>query len=317
MTIDGVTLSYLVRDVWLPQLSQNVFYNTWMFDQSYFPIVDSPGGAAIQVPVEYSVSTNVGTFAYDDAMVAPYTSNHIKGYFNKDHFQESVRTFGVYEDYLANGSGNQLPSLDYIRKAFEGGMLNLRDKITTTVIADLESQIDSSSAWSDASLTRSTYSLAAYEETTSTALTIAHMEAMVDALLTPTGSYGQVVRGPEELLIMMPRNLLRTLATASTGVAYNATFQNWIVSAQDTRPVDLGRLMNLKTFEGIEMAVVNDMTSSVVLCVHKPSIKIYRTKDITPIPKSEAAYTNLWQLVGSFNIVAENPRSHAKLSAKS
>lgn len=315
MVMAGETFSTLVREVWWPELMVTHFRNFWMFDQNYFEMVPALGGSAINAGYEYTVSSNVGTYNYDDSMVEPYSSSQVKAYFNKDHFQEAVRIFGVYKDYLSNG-GSETAALDYARKSLEGGMLNLRDKITTTMISDLETQVDSSTAYSDASLSRTTYaSLKSYEEATSTALGMAHLEDAVEALMTHV-TYGQGVRSEQDLLWMVPRNQLTNLSRLVTGQAYNASFFQMMTSTQDMGPADAGRVFRTKTFEGIDIVSVPDMTTTVLLCLHKPDVKIVETRPFTIKEKSETADTELYQLTAAYNAVAKRPGNHAKLSGK-
>lgn len=315
MAMAGVTFSTLVREVWWPELMSTHFLNNWMFDQTVFETIPALGGSAINAGYEYAVSSNVGTYNYDDSMVEPYTSSQVKAYFNKDHFQEAARIFGVYKDYLSNG-GSETAALDYTRKTLETAVLNLRDKITTTMISDLEGQIDSSTAYSDASLSRTTYaSLKSYEEATSTALTMAHLEDLVEALMTHV-TYGQGVRSEQDLIWMVPRNQLTNLSRLVTGQAYNASFFQMMTSTQDMGPADAGRAFRTKTFEGIDIVSVPDMTTTVLLCCHKPDVKIVETRPFTIKEKSETADTELYQLTAAYNIVAKRPGNHGKLSGK-
>jgi hypothetical protein len=101
-----------------------------------------------------------------------------------------------------------------------------------------------------------------------------------------------------------------------TGQAYNASFFQMLTSTQDMGPADAGRVMRTKAFEGIEIAVVPDMTTTVILLVHKPDVKVYETRPLTIVEKSEKADTQLWHLTGSWNAIAERPGNHAKLSGK-
>lgn len=314
MTMPGVTYSTLVREVWTPELQTTVFYNNWMFDGSRFPVVRAPAGSTISSGYEYAITSNVGTYNYDDPMVDPFTSSQVKAYFNKDHFQESARSFNVYRDYLAGGG--ETGDLSMERQAITTATKNLLDKVTTTMISDLESQIDSSDAYSDASLSRTTYAtLKSYEEATSTALTLAHIEDMIEALMTHT-TYGQGVRSETDLLLMVPRNQLTNLSRLVTGTAYNSSFFQFMTSTQDMGPADAGRVMRTKAFEGVEIVSVPDMTTTVLLCVHKPDVAIYETRPLTITPKTEAADTELALLTCAYNCICKRPGNSGKLSDK-
>jgi len=315
MATPGNTYSTLVREVWTPQLETTVFFNNWMFDGSMFPVVDAPGGTTISTGYEYLISSNAGTFNHDDPMVEPFTSSQIRAYFNKDFFQESARTFDQYVDMMANG-GTEPANFAPIQKSLETATKNLLDKTTTTMIADLEAQIDSASTYSDALLSRTTYAtLKSYEETSSTGLTIAHLEDMVEAIMTHT-TYGQQVRSEQDLLFLFPRNQLTNLSRLSGGQAYNADLWHMTTSTQNMGPADAGRVFRTKQFEGIPIQVVPDMTNTVILCVHRPDITIYRNRALRITPKSELADTQLAMLSCGYNAICKCPGNSGKLSAK-
>lgn len=315
MAMAGNTYSTLLNEVWTPALETTVFRNNWMFDGSRFPILDSPGGSTVSTGYEYAITSTTGTYNYDDPMNEPFSSSQVRAYFNKDHYQEAARIFNVYLDYLKNG-GTKPAGFETQMHELESAAKNLLDKMTTTMIADVEGQVDSSSAYSDASLSRTTYAtLKSYEETTSTALTLAHLEDMIEALMTHV-TYGQNVRSETDLLLMLPRNQVTNLSRLVTGQAYNASFFEMITSTQDMGPADAGRVMRTKQFEGIEIVVVPDMTTTVLLCVHKPDVKIWRHRPLTIVEKSEAADTQLFHLTAGYNAIVHRPGNSGKLSAK-
>jgi len=311
MAMAGNTFSTLLREVWTPELLTTVFQNSFMFDQSIFPVVQPPGGSTISTGYEYSISSNTGTYQFDDPMVEPFASSQVKAYFNKDHFQEAARVFNVYLDYNKNG-GTEPATFDAVRHSLKTAAENLVDKMSTTMIADLEAQVDSASAYSDASLSRTTYAtLKSYEETTSTGLTLAHMEDLVEALMTHT-TYGQNVRSTSDLVWFMPRNQLTNLSRLVTG-ASNFQFN---AASDGQSSIDGGRVQRVATFEGIDIVSVPDMTTTVLLCLHKPDVKIYQTRGLTVVEKEEKADTMLWMLTAAYNAIVHRPGNSGKLSAK-
>ena len=311
MAVPGNTFSDLVREVWTPELKQTIWFNSWMFDQSLFQIKPSPGGRTISTGYQTAVSSNVGTYAYDEPMPEPYTSTEVKAYFNKDWFQEAARVFKQYLDSMKNGGTE--PQFDAVRNSIEVAMKNIRDKISTTMIADLITQIDSSTAYSDASLSRTTYaSLKSYEEATSTALTLAHMEDMVEAIDDHV-TYGQTVGDlAAECVFLMPRNQLTNLSRLATG----ASAFEFTSSTQNPADIDVGRVHRVAKFEQIPIVVVPDMTSTVILLVHKPSTIVYETRPFEIEEKDEPADTMLWHLTAAYNIVCHSPGNSGKLSGK-
>jgi len=313
MAMAGNTYSTLLREVWTPHLQTTVFQNHWMFDGSRFPIVKAPPGSTIPSGYEYALTSNTGTYQYDDPMVVPFTSSQIKAYFNKDAFQESARTFNVYRDYLAGGGEPGDFAME--KQSIASATANLLDKVTTTMITDLEGQIDAGDNYSDAGLARATYAtLKSYEDTGVGDLALGDLEDMIEALMTHT-SYGQNVRSESDLLLLVPRNQLTNISRLETGVAYNTFYNHMNTSSQDMGPMDAGRVFRTKSFEGVEIVVVPDMTTTTILCVHKPDVAIYETRPLTITPKSEAADTELALLTCSYNIVCKRPGNSAKLSA--
>lgn len=310
MALSGQTFSTIKREVWTPELQNAIWYNHWLFNQSYFKMETPPAGDTIPTGYEYSVTTNTGTYTYDQAMVDPYSTSQIKAYFNKDSYQESTRSFNMH---IENRQGTyETGVIDAERKNIEGGVKNLLDKAHTTMWADFEGQIDSSTAYSDASLSRTTYAtLKSYEETTATALTLAHMEDLLEALESRS-TYGLGVTNYNDLLICMPRNQLTNLARLALGTAALTITDHVGTSGA----IDAGRIFRTKQFEGLTIQVVPEMTSTVVLVVYKPDVVIFENRKLKITEKTENADTNLNLLTAGYNMIAMNPNNHAKLSAK-
>ena len=72
----------------------------------------------------------------------------------------------------------------------------------------------------------------------------------------------------------------------------------------------------MASFNGVDIITVPDMTTTVLLLLHKPDCKIYKTRGLTITEKQEAADTQLWQLTCAYNAVVQNPKNSAALTAK-
>jgi hypothetical protein len=309
MAVPGQTYDYLVRNVWQPELYATHFRNFWLFNDSRFPFKPALGGDTISQPYEYAVSTNVSTFQYDDPMVEPFSTSDIRAYFNKQSFQEAARLFLTKMHYRANG-GYQIP-VDEVRETLDGATKNLRDLVTTTILTSLESQIDAANTYSDAALTRATYGMTSYEEDTATALTITHLEDMVEALMQHT-TYGLDVRSRDDLLWLMPENQKTNISRLATGGQY---FE-FNASSDSTANIDGGRQYRTASFDNIEIMTVPEMTSTTILLVHKPDIVVWQTEPFMIEEKTELAHTRLWKLTDGYNLEVKRPANHGKLSAK-
>lgn len=313
MATPGQTYDYLVRNVWQPELYTIHFRNYWLFDDSRFTFEPAPGGDVISQTYEYAVSSNVGTFQYDDPMVEPFTTSMIRAYYNKQSFQESARLFLTKMHYRSNG-GYEIP-VDDVRKVLNDGTLNLRDKVTTTLLTSLESQIDGSNTYSDAALVRATYGMASYADTTSTTLAISQLEDAIEGLMTHT-TYGKTIRSKSDLMILLPENQRTNLSRLSTDSPSGSTFFNMSSSTQDMGPIDAGRAFRTQFFDGIELMSVPEMTSTTIVILHKPDVVVWQTEPFMIEEKPELAHTRLWKLTDGYNIEIKNPANHAKLTNK-
>ena len=310
MTIAGVTYDTLKREVWRPELQNAIFDNFWFFDQSVFKKVSPQDGDTIATGYETSVSTNAGTYDYDDAMVEAYTSTQVKAYFTKDSFQETARAFNQLLRKRGEG-GYEVKGLNARKRIIERAARNLKDRVMTTMLTDAESQVSSSSAYSDASLSRTTYAtLRSYQEDTTTDLTLGHLEDAIEALETHT-TYGLGVQSYQDLVILAPRNQITNLARLALGTAA-LTLTNQIPDG----PIDAGRVFRTKVFEGIDVIPVADMTTTTIMILHKPDVTVYMGSDLTITPKDEPADTELNLLTMDCNVVIENPNNHAILTSK-
>jgi hypothetical protein len=312
MTVPGNTYSTLLLEAWEAELESTLFFNDFMFNNSIFTKTESPSGSTISTGYEYSVSTTTGTFDYDDPMNDPFTLSHVRAYHNKDWYQEAARIFGQYVDMTRPGAQ---VSLDQAKHEIEIGTKNLIDIATTTMWSDVETNATGTSTYSDASLTCSTYDMTPYAETTSTALTLAHMEDAEEALLTHT-TYGNKVRGREDLVWCLPANQLTNLSRLGSGVAYNASFFQMSASSQDPSAIDAGRQFRTASFNGVPLVVVPDMTTTTLLLLHKPDCVLYQHRPFTIKEKSELADTMLWHLTIGCNAVVKNPKNQASLTSK-
>lgn len=301
------TFATILRDVYTPKLINTVFKDTTLLDGSIVPIVTPEAGGTISTGYTYAQTSNGGSYAYDAAAPDSDSSSQVKASFNKDPYQSLMRTFNVYRDWHAGGAGNET-NTHYVMEAMAGGVRNHRDLVNTALIADLEAQIDAANTYSDTALVRATYDMVSYEEDTSTALTLAQMEDLMEALDAGT-SYGRTT--PDQAAWFMPRNQITNYgrlgasASSSTPLVFNTSDTN-----------DPGVITKAGSFEGVPIYHIPGMTSTTILYVNLERVKIYETRGLTITPKSELADTELFHITSSYNIVADSPKFHGKLSAK-
>lgn len=320
MAIPGFDDTALQSDAYLAKAESVLYYDNWLFDQNIIEQVGPPGcpsGPNINFGIEYSHTSNGGTFTYAEAMPESDDTAAVAAYFTKTGYQKAARTYGMLQAQEA-GFGNRLPysqnSVSDIA-AIEKTAKKLRAVITAAVILEFETQIDSSGTFSDAALTRSTYSLASYEDTSGGALTLAHLE---DAIESGQGStYGGVTDPMLEYDILLPRNQMTNLGrlgAANVGESFNEANFLAMVRMDESKPIDAGRITRTKTFEGINLRVVPGMTSTVILILRRGTNSVYTWWNLEVEPKDVSAKQHLYLLTMGVNGVCRVPTHNLKIS---
>lgn len=293
-----------------PVAVQNFYMNNWWFTQPYFEVVGPgsvPGGSRITFPIDYSITSNAAAFTRGDAMPASDVVNNIQAYFTKDWYQASAKISGIDKVEMA-GAGSEIP-LSLESKAVAAAATNLRDVVCNAIGADLLTQIDHTGNFSDAALSRSTYSLTSGGSDISGALTLAAMEDAIEAAQDVT--YGPT---PEsDLVWLMPRNQLTNLSRLTSNLGYQTTFAMMTTALDSTGNIDGDRAHRNGTFGGVPIAIVPDLTNTEILLCKRSSIKIFVSQDVTIEEKSAPEFADRYLLTMSANIVCMDPTHNLKL----
>jgi hypothetical protein len=154
--------------------------------------------------------------------------------------------------------------------------------------------------------------LASFEEGTSTAVTLVHLEDMIEALEDTT--YGPIPAS--EMVILLARNQLTNISRLSSNLAYNATFGALTTSTDPGTPIDAGRAFRNVSFNGVPIIVVPGFSTTDIVCTAKSNIKIFYHHDIEVISKDTAEFADLYHVVGGANLVVLDPLRAGKLSSK-
>jgi hypothetical protein len=307
MALTGSQFTVYRNEDYVTEVTNNVFHNSWVLDQRFFDVVgpgESPGGASIDFIIDYSETTNAGTFTVGTPMPDEDTTNSIRAYFNKDYYHASAKTYKILKNQMiVNRNGTNVP-INPDQKAIDKASKNLIDVISTTCYADLATQVDSAAAFSDASLTRATYGIAASETAVGGVQTLAHLEDAVEQMEDVT--YGPVQH--DDILIMMPRNQLTNHSRLVSGAAY----RELNASADGSGYIDGGSVSRISTFDGVDIMVVPDMTTTEILVVQKSAIKVFVHMALDVVYKDLKEAADSWYLTMGVNIVNTNPRSGVK-----
>jgi len=309
MTLSGETFTSYLRTNVLPVAEETIFFNNKMLDGSIFETVgpaQCPGGDSIDWIIDTSVSTNAAAYVLGDPMPTPDTTTTVVPYVTKDMFQASAKTYDIYRAYQANG-GAYAPLGDQDTKAIQMASRSLRDLCVTTMITDLIALVDSTSAFGDGSLSRTTYAaLASYEAGAISTLAKADLDTAIENMLGVT--YGPVAL--EDMVWLMPVNQLFNLAdVAGAGLVYN----EYSTSSAAGGTLDVENTHRMKSYGGIPIVVVPDMTSTNMLLLNRKKVKVYNWMALEITPKDVAAAEQSWLLKFGANVVVTDPRKQAKL----
>ena len=310
----GFDLTAFRRNEYLPIVQNVIYKSSWWHTQNVFEIIPQsgcPGGNRIPWGVEYSSTSNGGSFTRGDAMAASDTLVGCTAYQTKDWFQHTAKVSGIDKAEMSGG-GSEV-AMDLTSKAIGAATRNLIHDMETAFAADFVALIDAASnTFSDAALTRSTYGLASYEETTSAAVTLAQLEQLMEELGSNT--YGPIPR--EEMVLCMVEGQVWNVARLSSNLAYNATFAALSTSTNPNDPIDGGRAFRNLSFNGVPIVVIPNMSTTDIVCTSRNNVKIYYHHDIEVISKDTAEFADLYEIVGGANLVVLDPLRAGKLSAK-
>jgi hypothetical protein len=310
MTITGDQFTVYRNEAYLTKVINNVYHNSWVLDQRFFEIVPPagcPGGASIDEIIDYAVSTNAATYSIGTPMPTPDSISSVRAYFNKDYYHASSKTYGITRSQQNVNYNGQNVAMEPNAKAMEAAQKNLIDLISTTAYTDLASQVDSTTAYSDASLSRTTYSIASYEASTVGALALADLEDAIEAMEDVT--YGVVPR--ENQVIMMARNQLTNLSRLVTGAQYNE-----LVTTQSDTRADAGRTRLTTHFDGVPILVVPDQLTTEILIVDRTKVKVFVHRALEMVTLNEANLkedANATYLMMGLNLINTDPKRACKL----
>lgn len=176
--------SQLLREVVTPEVMETVFVKE--YDQlKQIATEDNRqfGGASITVPVRTSISSNAAAYDKSDVNPAAGTFVGVDATWTKVYHHTAFEVHGIDKSQAMNGGQPSIANLIQDAAAMEMDQLMevIYDSVWTQVRADIDS---SGTAYSDASLSRSTYAtLASTEETTDTPITLQLLRTHANTVL--------------------------------------------------------------------------------------------------------------------------------------
>ncbi len=256
--------SQLLREVIQPNIMESVF-TKFLNDLKAIGTEDNVkrGGASITIPIRTSISSNAA--AYDKTDVDPVAGTFVAvdATWTKVYQHCAAEVHGI--DISQAGQGGNPSVTDLITDAILMETGQLQELIFDAILTQWKADIDSSSAYSDASLNRTTYpTLASTEEDTNTQITIALMRAHSNAVRLNKNS------GPKTGF-----QFVMETATEEAFTPKVAALHGW--NLNDTRrgqEVDLG-YQAINSFEGQLIYSPPGLTTGDIFYGRKEDFKIH------------------------------------------
>jgi hypothetical protein len=297
-----------LQQAYVPKVTANILRNNFWFSQPYFEIVPAsacPGGPAINLLIETAHTSTAASYTQGDASVAAGTLAQKRAYFNKDYWQDTQEVFYDTMSQISGVNGT-VADVSPEGKCISTAVANLVDIMGSAFLADLATQVDSTTALGDGSLARvandiASYEFDAYSGGANGALTRGMLSNAIEAL--------QDLQVPSNDMVILCPSGQHTNIANFTGVAYS----EFVVDAQSASPVDVGNKFRTLTFEQIPIAIVPNMTTTELMIVRKSAVKIYQHREITVDPLGLAGASQKWLAFCGANIVNSDPRRAAKL----
>jgi hypothetical protein len=294
----------LIQRVMKPSIYDTVFQKTVDDLTAIFGVNESVyEGDRITESFKTSITTSAGAYTKADVNPPSFDQEFVKPYWTKVQYHETAE---VSKIDLSNKKGEG-PRIQMVRDALDTAADNLKSKVFDGCMTQLKSDIDATGAYSDASLSRTTYpTLASYEEATDTAITIDLMRGARNAThlnksRSPRSSYVWLME--QEVM-----DVFEPLAAAQS---------TWNIEqpGMDSE-IDAG-IRPIASWEGSKVYVVPGMTTGDVFYIRKQDVLFapHRTFEIEPDP-STGRDTLKWTLRMGLNLHIVNPGWQAKMTDK-
>lgn len=287
-----------------PTLVDTVFYKDLQGILSLMRKVSTQSGDRITVGIRTANTSNNAAYDKSSVDVASASQTLVKAYWTKAQYNGCAETFNI--DEANNVSGDV--AIDFAKGKIEEELKAMGSTIFDAIMSRLAADIDSSgTAYSDASLSRSTYAtLASYEETSSAAQTLALWRATLAAAMLNKN----VAR--QDYICLMAEDVMDTfapLAAATHTLTHPAeSFGNNGVS-YGYAPVSV--------FDGIPIYCLKGQTSGTVFFAPRQSLCYAENMPMRIEAKNSERDSRLFQIYYGITPFVLDPGFCAKQTGKS
>jgi hypothetical protein len=299
LTTSSGAWANLINEVLLPKVQSTFFANNALF--GIWSPVPHRGGDSVDWAISYGPSTDYSaTYSEGDPAPNPNIETILKGTVSKQPFQVAASISKVALDYMAD---NKLGVSDPVMMDLELKTKQLLNTVNTTLLASLESAVDSTGSYGGNALATYT-ALQSYESAVSGALTLSALEDMYEALIDNDRGVS-----PESIITLAPVNQGTNYSRLSAGAS------NFPFNHSSGSPIDGGRQISGMTFNARPFVLVPDMTDTVILMGDRDVVSIYETRPITIEEKSVTADELFFLITCNYQIVVHNTQKWGKLTA--
>jgi hypothetical protein len=226
-----------------------------------FPTQSPVGGDRITEKFEVARSSPASAYTKASVNPSPASNTIVKPYWAKTFYHTACEIEGIDIANAKNGGTD----IDLVRREITMETASLMDVIFSALMTQIKADVDSTSvAYSDASLSRSTYAtLASYEEATDTAITIALTRGMINAVTLNKNC------GPKSGYVILMEEAVYNVFNPLAGA-----LQTWTLNdVGQNQAVDTG-YRPAKSFEQVDVEVPSGMTIGDVFMLRRQDVKL-------------------------------------------
>jgi hypothetical protein len=299
----AVDYSNYIQDVVEPLIVDTVF-NRGMEELYGLFVKGTPkGGDKITQKVRTAWTSNVDNYTTSDS-TNPASSSQtlVTATWDKLYTHATVEIENIEINEARNGGAD----LDLVKDAILQETKALMNKIFVNCMTQIKADVDSTSAYSDAALDRSTYpTLASYEEDTDTPITVDLWRGMVNGttLLKNTGPLAGYVALVEQAVY----NKFRPLAAA---------LNSWNINDASAGASAVMGYQELGNFEGANVVSPVGMTTGDVLLLRRQDVVILEHRPLEVEQVASGKDSVKFVLRAGVNAYVNNPGFQGKMTDK-
>jgi len=264
-----------------------------------FPAASPIEGDRVTEKFEVARSSPSAAFTKADVNPSSASNTLVKPYWDRAFYHTAAEVEGID---LSNSRNFDMAGYE-IKRETE----TLMDTIFTAMMAQLLADVDSSgTAYSDASLSRSTYAtLGSYEETTDTQITAAIMRTMIDSVRLLKNS------GPKNGFVILTEEAVFNAFNPLAAVLHAWTLNE--VKAGDV--LDMG-YQPARSFDGVPVEVPDGMTTGQVFMLRRQDVRITEHLPLQIVPEESHRFSSKWVIRTGINIHVVHPGFQGKMLDK-